>query len=113
MEFGEYQKKSRITAIYANAGDNFVYPSLGLAGETGEVIEKVKKLMRNDLVTSASEVSDEKKEELAKEMGDVVWYLAQLATEFNLSLDEIAEKNLEKLLSRKDRGVLHSEGDNR
>ncbi len=113
MELNDYQIKSRETALYANVGKNFVYPTLGLAGETGEVVEKIKKLIRNDLVTDATHIGEEKREEIAKEMGDVLWYLAQLATELGVSLDDIATKNIEKLQSRKDRGVLHSEGDNR
>jgi NTP pyrophosphatase (non-canonical NTP hydrolase) len=113
MELSEYQRKSRETAIYHQAGDNFVYPTLGLAGETGEVVEKVKKLMRNDGVSSARLVPEEKRNEIQKEMGDVLWYLAQLATEFGIDLDHVATQNIEKLQSRKDRGVLHSEGDNR
>ncbi len=113
MQLSEYQQKSRETAVYVNAGKNFVYPTLGLAGETGEVVEKIKKLIRNDLVTDASQVSEEKKEEIAKEMGDVLWYLAQLATELGISLDDVASTNIEKLQSRKERGALHSEGDNR
>lgn len=113
MEFGEYQKRSRATAFYPNAGRNFVYPALGLAGETGEVIEKIKKLIRNDEVTSAADVTVEKREEIAKELGDTIWYMAQLATELNIDLDQVADKNVEKILSRKKRGMLHSEGDNR
>lgn len=113
MDLLEYQKKSRQTATYPRAGKNFIYPALGLAGETGEVIEKIKKLVRNDSIEDPSVVSSEKKLEIEKEMGDVLWYLAQLATEFDLDLNTIAEKNLEKLLSRMERGVLHSEGDNR
>ncbi len=112
MELSDYQKKSRETAVYLNAGNNFIYPTLGLAGETGEVVEKIKKLMRNEGVMSSSDISQEKKDEIKKEMGDVLWYLAQLATEFGMSLDDVATYNIEKLLSRKERGVLHSEGDN-
>ncbi len=113
MQFADYQTKSRATAVYFDADQNFIYPTLGLAGETGEVVEKIKKLMRNDLVKSAAEIEPEKLAELKKEMGDVLWYLAQLATELNLSFDEIAEENLAKLLSRQERDVLHSAGDNR
>ena len=58
-------------------------------------------------------VSEERREALAKELGDVLWYLAQLATELDLDLDEVAELNLEKLLSRQRRGVLHGAGDDR
>ena len=113
MHFEDYQKTSRKTALYPGVNNNFIYPTLGLAGETGEVVEKIKKLMRNDSVTQASEITDEKKNELEKEMGDVLWYLAQLATELGLDLETIASKNIEKLLSRLERGTLHSEGDNR
>lgn len=113
MELNEYQKESRATAKYPNAGDNFVYPTLGLAGETGEVVEKIKKLMRNDGAAHASDISEEKRSEFEKEMGDVLWYLAQLASECGLTLEDVARKNLEKLRSRMERGVLHSEGDNR
>jgi len=113
MEFSVYQKQSRETAVYWNVGDNFVYPTLGLAGETGEVVEKVKKLMRNDGAMSVSSIPEEKRQELSQEMGDILWYLAQLAAELGVSLDDIAEANIEKLTSRKERGVLKSEGDDR
>jgi len=109
MNFEEYQKKSRETAIYQNLGNNFIYPTLGLAGETGEVVEKVKRVLRgkNGVVDEQSRV------EISKELGDVLWYMAQLATELNLSLDNIASSNIEKLSSRKERGILHGDGDNR
>ncbi len=113
MDFNTYQAKAKETALYPGVGDNFVYPTLGLAGETGEVVEKIKKLMRNDQVVSVSQVPEEKKLEIAKEMGDILWYLAQLATEFGIPFETVAHMNVEKLNSRKDRGVLHSEGDNR
>lgn len=113
MEFNAYQKESRETALYPGAGNNFVYPVLGLAGETGEVAEKVKKLLRDEEAVSVQDISPEKKAELEKEIGDVLWYMAQLATELDLSLNVIAEKNLKKIFSRRDRKVLHGEGDNR
>lgn len=109
MNFEEYQKKSRETAVYPNKGNNFIYPVLGLVGEAGEVAEKIKKVLRDD----KGIVDDQKKEEIKKELGDVLWYLAQIATELNLSLDEIVETNLEKLESRKQRNKLHGSGDNR
>lgn len=109
MDFQEYQKKSRETAIYPSVGKSFVYPTMGLAGEAGEVSEKIKKLFRDK-----NGIADEDtKRELQKELGDVLWYLSQIATEFELSLNEIAEKNIEKLFSRKERGTLHGNGDNR
>lgn len=110
MNFNEYQKKSRKTAVYSNQGKNFIYPTLGLVGETGEIAEKIKKVIRMDRDNT---LSDEQKIELSKEMGDVLWYLAQLATEFGLSFEDIAIQNIEKLQSRKDRGVLNGNGDNR
>ena len=109
MTFEEYQTKSRQTAKYPNADNNFIYPTLGLAGEAGEVAEKVKKILRDNNGLA----SEERVQEIKKELGDVLWYLSQLATEFGLSLEEIAQSNLEKLLSRLERGVLNGNGDNR
>lgn len=109
MNFEEYQKKSRKTAKYPEAGNNWIYPTLGLCGEAGEVAEKMKKVMRD----FGGQINAEKKEEITKELGDVLWYVSQIATELGLSLDEVAQKNIEKLYSRMDRGVLGGEGDNR
>ena len=109
MNFTDYQKKSRETAFYPDAGNNFIYPTIGLAGETGEVAEKVKKIIRD----GGGVLSDEKREDLKKELGDVLWYVAQLATEFRLDLQDVAETNIEKLQSRKERGVLKGSGDER
>jgi NTP pyrophosphatase (non-canonical NTP hydrolase) len=109
MLISEYQELSRRTATYPGAGDNIVYPTLGLAGEAGEVAEKVKKLLRDD----AGVMSDERREALAGELGDVLWYVAQVATEAGLDLEQIAQGNLDKLLSRQRRGVLSGSGDSR
>jgi len=109
MTFQEYQELVKTTAIYPNIGNNYVYPTLGLAGEAGEVAEKIKKVIRDN----NGMVDSEKKEEIAKELGDVLWYLAQLSTELKLDFDYIAEKNLEKLKSRQERNRLHGNGDNR
>lgn len=109
MNFEEYQKNSRETALYPNVGDNFVYPTLGLSGETGEVAEKIKKIIRD----KNNQIDEETCTEIEKELGDVLWYLSQLATELGLSLDEIASRNLEKLFSRKKRGKINGNGDNR
>lgn len=109
MNFKEYQEKSRKTAIYPQAGNNFIYPTLGLSGEAGEVAEKIKKVVRDN----GGVVNEEAKKELEKELGDVLWYVSQLASELKLSLNKIAEKNIEKLYSRMDRGVLKGSGDNR
>lgn len=109
MDFKEYQEKSRKTALYPNVGNNFIYPVIGLSGETGEVSEKIKKVIRD----KNGIIDDETRDAIKKELGDVLWYVSQLATELNLSLDEIAEKNIEKLYSRMERGKLHGDGDNR
>ena len=109
MNFKDYQKKARRTAIYPNKGNNFVYPTLGLMGEAGEVAEKMKKVIRDD----GGKITKEKRLEMKKELGDVLWYLASLSSELKLSLEDVAQFNLEKLMSRKKRGKLHGSGDNR
>ena len=106
MNFDEYQSKARSTAIYDKLNYRVVYPALGLTGEAGEVAEKVKKKLRGD-----HEEFDV--EGLEKELGDVLWYLANLAEDLGLSLQTIAEKNIAKLQSRKERGVIHGSGDAR
>ncbi|MEA2313973.1 MAG: hypothetical protein QOI03_665 [Solirubrobacteraceae bacterium] len=108
MELSEYQQRSRRTAQYPRAAW-LAYPALGLAGEAGEVAEHAKKAIRDD----AGIVSDERRDAMAKELGDVLWYVSQLASELDLDLEEIARANLEKLLSRVRRGVLAGSGDNR
>ena len=109
MTFEEYQKISRETAIYPDKDNNFIYPTLGLVGETGEVAEKIKKVLRDKNAV----ITEETKKELSKELGDVLWYFSQLATELGFSLEEIAALNVEKLKSRQERGMLHGSGDNR
>ncbi len=109
MNFQEYQEKSRKTALYPNKDNNFIYPTLGLVGEAGEVAEKIKKLIRD----KDGIIDDGFRESVQKELGDVLWYLSQLATELGLNLDEIAQKNIEKLYSRLERGVINGDGDDR
>ncbi len=108
VELAEYQLRSRRTAAYPREAW-LAYPALGLAGEAGEVADHVKKVIRDD----GGEVSDERRAAIAKELGDVLWYVAQLASELGLDLDEIAQVNLDKLLSRQRRGVLTGSGDER
>ncbi len=109
MDLRDYQRESRATAVYPGAGDNLTYPALGLCGEAGEVAEKVKKLLRDD----GGVLTDERREALAGELGDVLWYVAQVATEARLDLAEVAAANLAKLRSRRERQVLHGSGDSR
>jgi len=109
MDFKEYQSKSRVTALYPNKDNNYIYPTLGLNGEAGEVAEKIKKVLRdkNGIIT------DEDRQEINKELGDVLWYLSQIASELKLDLEDIAENNINKLYSRLERNAIHGNGDNR
>ena len=108
MELSENQRASRRTAEYPRESW-LAFRSLGLAGVSGEVAEHAKKALRDD----GGQVSPERRAAMAKELGDVLWYVAQLATELDLDLDAIAGENLEKLLSRQRRGVLSGSGDER
>tara|TARA_Y100000589_G_scaffold259482_1_gene249025 strand:- start:2678 stop:3007 length:330 start_codon:yes stop_codon:yes gene_type:complete len=109
MEFDTYQIIARKTAIYPNLGSNYIYPTLGLVGESGEVAEKIKKVIRD----KEGVFDDFEKKALKKELGDVLWYIANLCTEFNFSLDDIAESNLVKLKSRASKGNISGSGDER
>ena len=109
MRFSDYQRLSRATAVYPDLGSNIVYPALGLCGEAGETAEKVKKAIRDDGGT----LTEERRAALAAELGDVLWYAAQLATEAGLDLEQIAQGNLDKLASRRERSVLQGSGDDR
>jgi NTP pyrophosphatase (non-canonical NTP hydrolase) len=108
VELSDYQELSRRTARYPREAW-LAYPALGLAGEAGEVAEHAKKAIRDD----AGKVTDERRGAMSKELGDVLWYVAQLANELGLDLDEIAQANLDKLLSRQQRGTLSGSGDDR
>lgn len=103
MTLDEYQRAARETAIYPRE-HRVTYPALGLAGETGETVERVKKWLRDGNLD---------RDALRTEIGDVLWYVANLAADLDLSLDEIAEANLAKLKSRRERGVLSGSGDDR
>ncbi len=109
MNFDEYQDITDKTAIYPNRGKNIVYPTLGLTGEAGDVAEKVKKIIRD----KDSNIDTDTVELIKKELGDVLWYLSQVAMEFGLTLNDVAEGNVKKLRSRKKRGTLKGDGDNR
>jgi NTP pyrophosphatase (non-canonical NTP hydrolase) len=119
-----YQAESKATAIYHGGVRSIVLDSnieyawklldviycvLGLNGEAGEIAEKLKKQIRSGKVT----ITPEFREELSKEIGDVLWYIAQLCTELDLTLEDVMDQNLHKLRSRQERNVLHGEGDDR
>jgi NTP pyrophosphatase (non-canonical NTP hydrolase) len=111
MEFDEYQKRATTTVTFDGKQKEYqlMYVTLGIAGEAGEIAEKIKKVMRND----DGVMSDEKREDLKKEIGDVLWYLSQLSRILGLSFSEVAEANLKKLADRKQRNVIKSTGDYR
>lgn len=109
MDFNEYQKEASKFAIYPNVGSNYDYPLKGLFSEVGEIADKFKKIERdkNNIVT------DGDKYEIAKEVGDSVWYLSQLTRELGYSFNEIAHINLDKLRNRAATDKLKGSGDNR
>jgi NTP pyrophosphatase (non-canonical NTP hydrolase) len=110
MTFDDYQKQALTTVI--STGDDFkdtLHWVLGMCGEAGEVAEKIKKIIRD----KNSHISQADKTEMAKELGDVLWYLAVFARELGFSFDEVAAANLAKLQDRQARGVLGGSGDNR
>lgn len=110
MNFNDYQKQALTTAI--TSGDDFkdmMHWVLGLNGEAGEVAEKLKKIIRD----KNGIISDSDKQELAKELGDVLWYLAVFAHDLGVSFDEVAATNLKKLADRQQRNKLGGSGDNR
>lgn len=108
MTLDYYQERAISTAVYPE-GVKIVYPTLGLTGEAGEVADKVKKVYRDN----NGVFSDEIKEELKKEIGDVMWYCATLSKDLGFTLREVAETNIQKLQKRRDENKIHGSGDNR
>lgn len=106
MNINTYQQQAAKTAIYQ---DKVVYPTLGLAGEAGEIANKVKKILRDN----SGDLGESVRQNLIDELGDVLWYVAALATDLKVELSEVAIRNVEKLNSRKNRGVIGGSGDNR
>ena len=109
MELNRYQTESRKTALYPDLGNNVIYPTLGLVGESGEVADKVKKILRDN----NGLFDKERKDAIKLELGDVLWYVAQLSSELGFELEDVAKSNLNKLKSRKTRGQIQGSGDNR
>ena len=109
MDFKTYQNKARETAKYPKLGSNYIYPTLGLVGEAGEVAEKVKKVIRD----KKGMFDQDSKDAIKKELGDVLWYISNLCTEFDFSLNDVALENLKKLKKRASEGKISGSGDNR
>ncbi len=108
MNANAYQEFTRTTAIYPKDIE-IPYLALGLAGEAGEVANKVKKILRDE----NGVLTEEKKVEIRKELGDAIWYLARLLDAVGVKFEDALEENFQKLSSRKARGVLSGSGDNR
>lgn len=112
-DFELYQLETAKTAVYPESGEGTLialnYVALGLGNEAGEVQGKVKKIWRDD----EGVITDEKREAILDELGDVLWYMARVADELGVSLDQVAERNLTKLFGRLERGTLGGSGDNR
>lgn len=113
--FDNYQEDAETFAIYPNA---LIYPALGLAGETGEVVEKIKKLVRDQKFPincddPSNLISEQDKQAIAAELGDTLWYLSAIASDLGLRLSDIANQNLEKLDDRKQRNIIQGSGDTR
>lgn len=112
MTLDEYQIAARRTALYPDEA-RLLYPVLKLAGEAGEVAEKVGKLMRDEGWLPGQNLNESQRDALAKELGDVLWYIASVAADLGLSLDEVGRANIAKLADRQARGALKGSGDDR
>lgn len=110
MEFNQYQKESRQTLRYRGSKMEMLsYMALGITGEAGEMANKIKKILRDH----EGKLSPKLRQELKSELGDILWYISQLATELGAGLDEIADENLKKVFSRQSRNKINGNGDNR
>ena len=115
MDFNEYQKAAATTAVYPdqNSPLGMIYVGLKLSGEAGEVSDKIGKLIRDKGLLQGVPLTPADRIALMKEGGDVLWYLARLASELGCNLDDMARMNLDKLLTRKLHGTLQGSGDDR
>ncbi len=108
LTLNEYQDRTGDTRIYPD-NVQVLYPAMGLAGEAGEVLNKLKKVYRDD----GGVLSEEKRLAMVDELGDVLYYIAALAADLQEDLGDIAQANLDKLAARKQRGTLSGSGDQR
>lgn len=109
MNFNDYQQQALKTFLLKDHPQTALYLGLGVGDEAGEVQGKIKKALRDD----NGEFTPERIAEIKKELGDVLWYVANLAQHFNIPLEEVAKLNIEKLSSRAERNMLTGDGDNR
>lgn len=112
MTLNEYQQQARKTALYPEHAQ-VLYPALKLAGEAGEVAEKIGKMIRDQGLQPGDALTEAQRDDLTKELGDVLWYIANLAADIGVDLGDVGALNLEKLFSRLERGVIGGSGDNR
>ncbi len=108
-ELDGYQSASRRTWSLIRTDHPIVYPTLGLANEAGEVAGKIKKIFRD----RGGVITDDDRAALVLELGDVLWYLTQICTELDVTLEEVAAANIAKLASRAARGTIRGDGDQR
>ena len=106
MTFNDYQNKAVATAIYG-AGNTIIYPALGLANEAGEVLGKIKKVLRDN----NGEFTEETNKAIGAEIGDVLWYMAALCRDLNIQLDDVANSNIEKLLKLENKDIKETKKD--
>jgi len=118
LTLNSYQRRAGNTSIYPGQGliEGILYCSLGLAGEAGEVAGRVKKILRDDKLTSFEDVSalsPDRKRAIVRQLGDALWYIARLASELDMPLSKVAQMNLDKLHTRQTLNRLTGQGDSR
>ena len=115
MDLDEYQEAAEITAIYPHRGQamGLVYTGLKLSGEAAEVGQLIGKAIRDTDFLETGKLAPEVQQKMAKELGDVLWYVSEIASQISYHLSEVAQINLEKLQGRKERGTLQGSGDDR
>ena len=110
MELNSYQIEAHKTSLHEMP---VIYPVIGLLGEAGEVADKVKKLIRDKGYKPGDIIDHKDKEAIMLELGDVLWYVAEGANNLDITLEEVGRRNLQKLMSRKERDMIHGSGDYR
>ncbi len=104
MDLNEYQREAQKTSIYP-ASAKIIYPALGLAGETGELANQVKKIIRDD----NGKLTADRKKKIIDELGDALWYCAAVASDLGINLDEVVSANLQKLSDRGNKNLIRGD----